>query len=69
MSTESANQRRQTPSTDNSYRPGQPSGLAITAGREEPSQGPGAVGLVDVSISEAHATSFYHADDILTFQT
>ncbi|KAL2273966.1 hypothetical protein FJTKL_03759 [Diaporthe vaccinii] len=35
-----------TPSTDHSYRPGQPSGLAITTSREEPSQGPGVARLV-----------------------
>ncbi|KAJ0125061.1 hypothetical protein J7T55_006405 [Diaporthe amygdali] len=36
ITTDPANTTRQTPSTDNSYRPGGPSGLAITANRQEP---------------------------------
>lgn len=69
ISAESANPQRQTPSTDNSYRPGHPLGLAINAGREEPSQGPGALGLVNVSISTALDRYVYHVDGNLTLQT
>lgn len=69
ISAESANPRRQTPSTDHSYRPGQPSGLAVIAGRQEPSQGPNAERLVQVSISMALSRRHHFTDVLLTSHT
>lgn len=56
ISADSTNTRRQTPATDNSYRPGHPLGLAISASREDPDQRSGTVGLVNVSICMAPTT-------------